>query len=228
MGLAVCLAVLTGVALPLAVSRHDAPREPTSVGSLTVTPTTSTSPDAGRPARTANPPGPDAAPPVRIYRAVEVRRPSPPRPVQVAIPSVRLAVPVDPVGVRPDGSLDIPSDVRRAGWYRFGSAPGAAAGAVVLVGHVDSRTQGLGRFASLASVNVGDRVRVRVTGGRTYGYRVVARTLLAKRTLPVEQIFGTGGPPRLTLITCGGPYIRTRGGYQDNLVITAVPVGIQP
>ena len=125
--------------------------------------------------------------------------------MQVVIPSVHLAVAVDPVGVKPDGSLQIPSDVRRAGWYRFGSAPGDATGAVVVVGHVDSRTQGLGRFAALASVDVGDAVQVRVTGGRTYAYRVVARSLLAKRTLPVNQIFGAGGGPRLTLITCGGP-----------------------
>jgi sortase (surface protein transpeptidase) len=93
---------------------------------------------------------------------------------------------------------------------------------------VDSRTQGLGRFAALASVAIGDAVRVRVTGGRTYAYRVVARSLLAKRTLPVNQIFGSGGRSRLTLITCGGPYIRAQGGYQDNLVITAVPVGSSP
>jgi sortase (surface protein transpeptidase) len=148
--------------------------------------------------------------------------------VQVGIDSVHLSVAVDPVGVKPDGSLQIPSDVRRAGWYRFGSAPGDSKGAVVVVGHVDSRTQGLGRFAALASVDVGDVVRLRVTSGRTYAYRVVARSLLPKRSLPVNQIFGAGGRPRLSLVTCGGPYIRAKGGYQDNLVVTAVPIGSSP
>ena len=32
------------------------------------------------------------------------------------------------------------------------------------------------------------------------------------------------GDPRLTLISCGGYYDRANGGYQDNVVVTAVPV----
>ena len=227
-GLAACLAVLTGVLIQLTASRHDSPALPTSVGSTNLTPAPTS---AARPLpRSASPSasGSGTSLDVPVYRAVQVRPPTSPRPVQVVIPSVHLGVAVDPVGVKPDGSLQIPSDVRRAGWYRFGSAPGESTGAVVVVGHVDSRTQGLGRFAALASVDVGDAVRVRVTGGRTYAYRVVARSLLAKRTLPVDQIFGSGGRPRLTLITCGGPYIRAKGGYQDNLVITAVPIGSSP
>ncbi len=225
-GLAACLAVLTGVPVQLAASRHDSPSRPTSVGStnkLTPAPAAAARPLPRNATPSAS--GSGTSLDVPVYRPVQVRPPTPRRPVQVVIPSVHLAVAVDPVGVKADGSLQIPTDVRRAGWYRFGSTPGDATGAVVVVGHVDSRTQGLGRFAALASVDVGDTVRVRVTGGRTYAYRVVARSLLAKRTLPVDQIFGSDGRPRLTLITCGGPYIRAEGGYQDNLVVTAVPIG---
>ncbi len=220
-----CLAVLIVVLVQLAASRHDSIALPTSVGSIEPTPAPTTAP--GLLPRSSSSPqlGSGSGPDVPVYRAVQATPPNPARPVQLMIPSVDLAVAVDPVGVTPDGSVDIPSDVRRAGWYRFGSVPGDATGAVVVVGHVDSKTQGLGRFASLATVSVGEAVRVTVTGGQTYDHRVVARSLLSKRSLPVDQIFGSTGRPRLTLITCGGPYIRSQGGYQDNLVITAVPIG---
>ena len=29
------------------------------------------------------------------------------------------------------------------------------------------------------------------------------------------------GAPRLHLVTCGGPYLPDRGGYQDNVVVSA-------
>lgn len=227
-GLAGCLVVLTAVLAHVALSRHERSALPASVGSIDLAP----APTAVAPAlpgdASPSAPGSGAVFHVPVYPAVQAPVPTRPRPVQVGIASVHLSVTVDPVGVKPDGSLQIPSDVRRAGWYRFGSVPGDSTGAVVVVGHVDSRTQGLGRFAALASVDVGDVVQVRVTGGRTYAYRVVARSLLAKRSLPVNQIFGAGGRPRLSLVTCGGRYVRAEGGYQDNLVVTAVPIGSSP
>lgn len=33
-----------------------------------------------------------------------------------------------------------------------------------------------------------------------------------------------GGSPRLTLITCGGPFDAEARHYRDNIVVTAVPV----
>ena len=31
--------------------------------------------------------------------------------------------------------------------------------------------------------------------------------------------------PLLRVVTCGGDYLRDEGGYQDNIVVTAVPRG---
>jgi hypothetical protein len=36
-------------------------------------------------------------------------------------------------------------------------------------------------------------------------------------------VFARTGAPRLRLITCGGEYDVDAGGYQQNLVVTAVP-----
>ena len=45
-----------------------------------------------------------------------------------------------------------------------------------------------------------------------------------KADLPLDEVFQRSGPPRLVLITCGGPFDRTTGSYQENIVVTAVPV----
>ena len=55
--------------------------------------------------------------------------------------------------------MDLPEDVDRVGWYRFGPAPGAD-GSAVLAGHVDDAEQGLGvPWPRCATSTVGDRGR---------------------------------------------------------------------
>ena len=53
--------------------------------------------------------------------------------------------------------------------------------------------------------------------------RVVARELLEKQVLPLDRLFAREGPPRLTLITCGGPFLPEYRSYRDNLVVVAEP-----
>jgi LPXTG-site transpeptidase (sortase) family protein len=120
--------------------------------------------------------------------------------------------------------MRLPRDARLAGWYRFGSHPGSGTGSVVVAAHVDSRTQGLGAFYRLRDTRPGDRVTLLTGGGRPSAYRVVARELVRKRSLPLEDLFRRDGREVLTLITCGGRYLSDAGGYQDNVVVSAVPV----
>jgi sortase (surface protein transpeptidase) len=94
----------------------------------------------------------------------------------------------------------------------------------VLVAHRDGRGQGRGVFYELGRLDVGDLVSVRTDAGDTVDYSVVARESIAKKRLPYEELFSVEGPPRLTLISCGGYYDPADGGYQDNIVISAVPV----
>jgi len=94
----------------------------------------------------------------------------------------------------------------------------------VLVAHVDSRTQGRGAFYPLREASPGDRVVVASDGVPRWTYRVVARDLFRKRALPLEDLFRRDGREVLTLITCGGRYLADAGGYQDNVVVSAVPV----
>ncbi len=145
-------------------------------------------------------------------------------PVRVRLPSIGVDAPVVRGGVDGRGAMEVPPDVRTAGWYRFGPAPGDAAGSSVISGHVDDREQGRGAFYRLADLAPGDPVQVVASTGRVLDYRVRDVRRLPKAGLPVDELFARGGPPRLTLVTCGGPFDRRARSYADNVVATALPV----
>ncbi|MPQ97752.1 sortase [Modestobacter sp. I12A-02628] len=172
----------------------------------------------------APPSGPagQAPPPVPVRDASPTPPVEVPAPVGLSVPGVGVDAAVDPVGVEPDGSMSVPRDVDRVGWYRFGPAPGQP-GSAVLAGHVDSATDGLGAMAPVRSTEVGDEVTVTAADGATTRWRVVARQEFVKQELPRDQLFARDGPPRLVLITCGGPFQPDTGSYRDNVVVVAEP-----
>ena len=220
LGLAAALLVVA-VLVPVAwfLTRPSAD-EGLTVGSF-AGPTAPASPSA--PASTSAPAS--AAPSIAVRPATpsddaqEVDRPD-----RLRIPGLGVDAPVDAVGVRADGAMLIPEDVRRIGWYRFGSAPADGAGATVLAGHVDSKTQGLGALARLRELGVGDRVDLTLDSGTVVRYRVVGKQTLVKKRLPTEELFARDGAPRLVMVTCGGPFIPELSSYRDNVVVIAEPV----
>jgi len=145
------------------------------------------------------------------------------RPVRITVDAVGIDSVVRAVGVAADGQMELPPNPEVLGWYRFGPAPGAAAaGSAVLAGHLDSRRYGIGPLVRLRDVEPGDLVEVALSDGSRTTYRVEAVTRYDQQALPAE-LFARDGAPRLRLITCGGDYDVDAGGYQQNLVVTAVP-----
>ncbi|WP_448626045.1 class F sortase [Geodermatophilus sp. URMC 64] len=162
-------------------------------------------------------------PPVAVRDAAPAQADAVPAPVRLTVPALGIDAPVDPVGVAPDGQMEIPADVSRAGWYRFGPPPGRE-GNAVLAGHVDDAEQGLGALAALREIAVGTEVLVGDADGATSRWRVVGRESIGKQALPTEALFARSGPPRLVLVTCGGPFLADSGRYRDNVVVVAEPV----
>lgn len=142
-------------------------------------------------------------------------------PVRLSIPALGVNAPIMPVGVGLKGSMEVPEDVATAGWYRFGPLPGSR-GSAMVIGHVDSRTQGPGIFFGLSTLRLGERIGVRITGGLTQLFVVEARRFFAKDELP-EDLFARDGPPRLTLVTCGGGFDERTRSYSHNVIVYAVP-----
>lgn len=150
-------------------------------------------------------------------------RPEPGPPVRLELPRLAVSASVVPVGVGAGGALDVPEDPQVLGWWSSGARPGQGWGAVVIDGHVDSATRGLGTFARLRDLETGDPVLTVTASGEVRRYRVSGRQQFAKATLPAAEVFSQDGAERLVLITCGGRFDRSRGRYDDNLVVFAVP-----
>jgi Sortase domain len=170
------------------------------------------------------PPAAPAVPgPSVVTRDAALRPPAErPVPVRLAVPSLGITAPVEPAGVAGDGQMALPEDVDRLGWYRFGPVPGGP-GSAVIAGHVDDLEQGLGALAPLREVAVGEQVEVTDGAGTATRWRVVSRTLVHKPELPLGELFGRIGPPRLVLMTCGGEFLRAQRSYRDSVVVVAEP-----
>ena len=147
-----------------------------------------------------------------------------PRPVGLTIGAIGVRAPIVPVGVEAGSShVQVPSDVHVVGWYRFGPPPGAG-GSAVLLGHVDSWTQGPGVFFRLRELEPADVIRVTFANGSESPFRVVARRSYPKSGLP-GKLFERKGPSILALVTCGGSFDQATRSYSDNVVVFAVPYG---
>jgi LPXTG-site transpeptidase (sortase) family protein len=125
-----------------------------------------------------------------------------------------------------DGVLKVPESVQHVGWWDGSAHAGEPFGSTVIAGHVDSATEGIGFFARLLRVKVGDTITLRADSHRLK-YRVTSVRKVAKKALATDnQAFKQTGPHRLVLITCTGSFHRDRGGYDSNLVVIGKPLGL--
>jgi len=141
-------------------------------------------------------------------------------PRRLQLPAAGVDAAVVPVGVGPGRELAVPGDVHLLGWWSSGPLPGSPAGTVVIDGHVDDRG-GPGALFRLARTPVGSALVLQTSAG-VLRYVVQARRLYDKDQLPGD-LFTAAGQPRLVLVTCGGPFDRASGHYQDNVVLYALP-----
>ena len=160
----------------------------------------------------------------RIGTPIEApERPAAVIPVRVSIEEIGVQASIDQVGVYEDGSVEIPEDITRVGWYRFGAGPGQGSGSTVIVGHRDGFDEGPGAFYSISALEPGDAIELELADGTVRTYEVVSREAIDRELLPSDGVFDEDGPERLTLISCIGYFDRHNGGYQQNVVVTAVP-----
>ncbi len=141
-------------------------------------------------------------------------------PEWVSIPRLGVRMRVVPTGVAPDGAMALPRSPEKLGWYKYGGRPLDREGSTVVAGHVDTAADGPGPLATLGGLRRGDRIDV-VAGGERVRYAVTSITRIDKDKIDLDAVFAHGGRPRLHLVTCWGAYVRSSGGYQDNLVVAA-------
>ena len=139
-------------------------------------------------------------------------------PLLLSIPTLGLSTRLIDLGLEKDGTVEVPSDPDRAGWFRLGTVPGERGSAVIL-GHVDSLT-GPAVFAELSSMRRADRVTVSMSDDSVVTFEVDRVVTYANADFPADLVYaGKRRVPELNLVTCGGVYDRDRGGYQSNVVV---------
>ncbi|GIF01407.1 sortase domain-containing protein [Paractinoplanes rishiriensis] len=131
----------------------------------------------------------------RQRNAGPVRAAPRPRPVRLMIEAIDLRTDVVPIGLRPDGDLDVPA-VGPVAWYDGSPAPGEL-GSAVLVGPVGAV------FARLRLLRPGDLVEVERSDGGVVPFVVTGIALYPKDHFPGDRMQGPRDYPALTLMTCG-------------------------
>lgn len=144
-----------------------------------------------------------------------------PVPTSLIVAGTSINLSVVPVGVAAEAAMELPEAFDQAGWYRFGPAPGAAAGTAVIAGHIDT-TSDRAPLSQLKNVAAGTAIQVGRQDAPPLVYRVVSVELMAKDSFDGDSLFRRSGPHELKVVTCGGRWLDEQMDYSDNVIVTAV------
>jgi hypothetical protein len=137
----------------------------------------------------------------------------------VRIPSIHVRSSLERLGRAADGTVQVPREWDRAGWYSGGFRPGQP-GPAVLLGHVDSRSRPA-VFYDLRRLKPGDLVLVDRADRTTARFRVTGVEQYRKTRFPSDLVYFPTLEPSLRLVTCGGSFDATSGHYRDNVIVLA-------
>jgi LPXTG-site transpeptidase (sortase) family protein len=169
---------------------------------------------SGEPTRAAQPPSSPSNEPG------EYKQPTGPvmdssRPTRVRIPALDVSTGIIRLGLQGDGTMEVPQGPGTAGWYDKGPTPGAL-GPSVIAAHV-TWNQEPDVFFELATVKVGQKVKVDRKDGSTSVFEVTEVKQYKKKNFPTERVYGSIDHAGIRLVTCGGVFDGDE--YSDNVVV---------
>jgi hypothetical protein len=160
-----------------------------------------------------------------------------PQGAALVIPKLGVDAPLAPtgaVGAPETASLTIPSDIQTVAWWdgtvqdghriiqEDAPKPGQA-GVAVIAGHIDSAAAGPGALFNLKDLTPGDGITIVGSNGQRANWTVSAAPETALKTELPASLWVTTGPPKLAIVTCGGPFDSATGHYVDNVIVWATP-----
>lgn len=142
-------------------------------------------------------------------------------PVSVRIPAIGAESELLSLGLRDNGSLEVPpgDPGAPASWYNGSPTPGEQ-GPAILLGHVNATDGGPGIFAGLRGLAPGDTIEVTREDGTTAVFAVERGEQYPKNSFPTLTVYGNTEGAELRLITCDG-YDAATGEFDDNYVVYA-------
>lgn len=147
-------------------------------------------------------------------------------PVRLDIPALDVSTTMEDLGLSHDGTMEVPVDPDRAGWFTPSVPPGVV-GASVIAGHVTWDQEPV-VFFRLGELRSGDDVEVLRADGQTAVFTVQRIGQFAKSEFPTAQVYDRPSRPGLRLITCGGAYDEVNNRYLDNVVVWASLTDVRP
>jgi hypothetical protein len=150
------------------------------------------------------------------------------RPVYIDIPAIEAHSTLQYLGLTPDGALEVPKSPRyhEAAWYKYSSEPGSPGPAVIL-GHVDSVSDGRSIFYYLGDVRPGDEILVTRSDGLIAVFVVDGVRSYPKDHFPTFLVYGATEGSTLRVITCGGRWDRYANSFEENIVVFASLTGFR-
>jgi len=139
-------------------------------------------------------------------------------PVRLQIAAIGVDSRLMDLGLKADGTMQVPPSGFPAGWYTGMPTPGQL-GPAIIVGHVDWK--GPGVFYNLHKLKPGDLVAVTRKDGSKPVFRVTRVQQFPKDQFPTKAVYGPLDHAGLRLITCGGTFNSQTGHYEDNIVAFA-------
>ena len=142
---------------------------------------------------------------------------------RLVIEKIGVDAPIERVGVDPAHAMAPPSSLSTVGWYAIGPSPGQP-GDAVIDGHYGLPSYPA-VFRNLHALERGDALVVIWPDGRQVTFRVTSSVVIARNAPAPSGLFGTGGAPKLSLITCAGAWDQGQATYTHRLIVTAVAAG---
>ena len=153
------------------------------------------------------------------------------------IPAIGVRAPLVPTGAKGApgaASLTIPDNIHTVAWWdgtvvdgdrvvhENAPSPGQP-GVAVIAGHIDSALDGPGALYDLKDLDKGDTIKIVDSLGRVSTWTVSAAPETALKANLPPALWVSTGPPKLAIVTCGGPFDAATGHYLDNVIVWATP-----
>jgi sortase (surface protein transpeptidase) len=141
-------------------------------------------------------------------------------PVRLLIPAIGVDAFIEQLGVQASGDLATPTQNpwTDVGWYKMGPRPGEK-GSAVIDGHLDRPGGYPAVFWYLRNMQVGNKVMVVMSNGKTINFRATQIAYYTPQAAPIQEIFGNNSGTYLNLITCAGDWIPSQHQTTLRLVV---------
>lgn len=140
-------------------------------------------------------------------------------PISLNIPKIQVHTSIIPIGLTPNGDMDMPEGFSNVWWYRHWTYLGNR-GTAVIAGHYGILKNGtIAVFNNLSKLEKGDLLSIQDKNGTTITFIVRESRIYAQNDETLSVFFSNDWGTHLNLITCQGIWNNVSKNYANRLVI---------